>query len=187
MNRHLTALLSALICAAALIFLASPAHAGGWATVGITAKPEQIYAGQPFTVEFMVWQHGNKPVHNLVWDNNRRIPVTPRVRLSSADGQQKAAFEAVPAKKLGLFTAEITLPDDGEWHWSIMPDPLVGATKLEPLTALPAGAAPAAQSATPFTPLPVTAGVPLAAALGAVALLGVIALAAHLHRARQPA
>jgi len=112
--------------------------AGGWATVGITEMPEQIVAGKPFAIEFMVWQHGNKPVHVLQWDNNRSRPITPQVTLTSADDGQTVTFTAQAAKQKGLFVAEITVPAEGSWEWSIAPDPLAGVSKFDSLTVLPA-------------------------------------------------
>jgi hypothetical protein len=140
-KKNLFYLIFLLILAFPLLSL--PVYAGGWATVSITSMPEELYAGRPFTIEFMVRQHGNKPVHDLYWDNNRRIPVEPVISLGSAEAKGKLMFKAQPVKQPGLFKAEITLPDEGEWFLSIDPNPLGGVTEFDPLNVLPASAAPA--------------------------------------------
>lgn len=127
--------------------LAGAAYAGGWATIGITQMPQEIVAGRPFTIEFMVWQHGNKAVHDLYWDNNERIPITPVVLFAAAGAGQKLVFEAAPGKEPGLFAAEITLPAAGDYAWAIAPEPLQGVTELDPLTVAAAGAAASVQAA----------------------------------------
>lgn len=120
-----------------ILIWVTPVYAGGWATIGVTKMPDEIHAGQPFALEFMVWQHGNKAVHELVWNGDRSLPVTPLVKFISPDSKEAVTFSAEPAKIKGLFTAEITLPADGVWEWSISPEPLAGVTGLEPLTVLP--------------------------------------------------
>ena len=62
MNKKILAFLFSLLVLLVLFVVALPAGAGAWATVGVTEMPETIYAERPFTIEFMVWQHGNKPV-----------------------------------------------------------------------------------------------------------------------------
>jgi hypothetical protein len=143
MNRKKTLLSVLLLLIVLLPLLVLPVNGGGWATVGITKMPEQLYAGRPFTIEFMVWQHGNKPVHELNWGNDRSTPIEPVISFGSADAGAKMMFEARPANKPGLFTAEISLPGDGEWFLSIDPNPLGGVTEFDPLTVLPESAAPA--------------------------------------------
>jgi hypothetical protein len=143
MNRK-KILFSLFLLALALPLLVLPANAGGWATVGITQMPEELVAERPFTLEFMVWQHGNKPVHELNWGDGESRPIEPLISLGSADAGEKLTFKARPAKELGLFTAEITLPAEGEWFLSIDPNPLGGITEFDSLTVLPRSAAPAA-------------------------------------------
>jgi len=147
MTRKIFALCIECFALAVLLILALPAHAGGWATVGITEMPEEIEAGQGFTIEFMVWQHGNKPVHTLNWNNDRTIPITPRISFSSAEAGEKLMFDAQPAKQPGVFAAKITLPTEGEWLWSIAPEPLVGVTEFDPLSVAPPSKGAAVQTA----------------------------------------
>ncbi len=137
MTRKITFAGALLLITLFLALLPSAAHAGGWATVGITELPEEIVAGRPFTLRFMVWQHGNKPVHDLGWAAGERYPVTPQITLTSAQSGETVTAAAVPARQKGLFTAEITLPSAGEWRWSIAPDPLAGVTEFDPLSAQP--------------------------------------------------
>ncbi len=172
----------------AVVIWAAPAYAGGWATIGVTEMPDQIVAGRPFTLEFMVWQHGNKAVHNLIWDNNRTIPVTPQVILHSPDSAETVTFDARPGKQKGLFIAEITVPTDGVWEWSISPDPLAGVTELKPLTVLPPPKAPVENGFQSPQFFLAGAGFPAwATAVAAISLLGaLLLLAVRARRAEQP-
>jgi hypothetical protein len=148
MSRKLILLFAALLVVPLLVVLAAPVYAGGWATVGATEMPEEIVAGRPFMMTFMVWQHGNKPVHELSWDEGRVIPVRPLVSFGSAGAGQKLMFEAQPSEKIpGCFTVEIMLPEEGEYTWTIEPRPLAVVTEFEPLTVLPVGSGTAVQAA----------------------------------------
>jgi hypothetical protein len=175
MSRKLILLFAALLVVPLLIVFAAPVYAGGWATVGVTEMPEEIVAGRPFTLTFMVWQHGNKPVHELSWDEGRIIPVRPLVSFGSADAGQKLMFEAQPSEKQpGCFTVEIMLPEEGEYAWTIAPQPLAGVTEFEPLAVLPAeGGTAVQQAAVPSFAL-AGASFPLWAA--AIVILGLAAL-----------
>lgn len=177
MTRRLILLFAALLLVPLLVVIAVPVHAGGWATVGITEMPEEIVAGRPFTLQFMVWQHGNKPVHELSRGSNRVMPVEPVISFGSAEAGQKLMFKAQPAKQLGLFTAEIMLPEEGEYVWTIAPQPLAGVTEFEPLTVIPAGTGTDVQPVT--AQMLSLAGItfPLWAAAAGLLLLAVFALA----------
>jgi hypothetical protein len=144
MVRKKTLLILFALLILALPLLVLPVYAGGWAEVKITRIPDELYAGRPFTIEFMVLQHGNKPVHELSWNGDRTVPIEPVISLGSAEAQAKLTVKAQPAKQPGLFMAEITLPGEGEYYLSIDPNPLGGISKFEPLNVLPESAAPAA-------------------------------------------
>jgi hypothetical protein len=177
MTRRLILLFAALLLVPLLVVIAVPVHAGGWATVGITEMPEEIVAGRPFTLQFMVWQHGNKAVHEISWDGKRMIPIKPLVSFGSAEAGQKLMFDAQPAKEPGLFTAEIMLPEEGEYVWTIAPQPLAGVTEFEPLTVIPAGTGTAVDPVT--AQMLSLAGItfPLWAAAAGLLFLAVFALA----------
>ena len=154
MVRKKTLLILFALLILALPLLVLPAYAGGWAEVEITSMPDKLYAGRPFTIEFMVLQHGNKPVHDLAWGDSGRTPVEPVISLGSSSAGGKLTFKARPAKQPGLFTAEITLPGEGEWLLSIDPKPLGSIGEFDALTVLPESSAPAAAPAIQAQSLP---------------------------------
>ena len=184
MNRKMTLLFSLLLILPLILF-AAPVYAGGWATVGITEMPEEIEAGRPFTLQFMVWQHGNKPVHELSWGSDRVMPVEPVISFGSAEAGQKLMFKAQPAKQLGLFTAEIMLPAEGEYVWTIAPQPLAGVTEFEPLTVIPAGTGTAVHPAAAQTLSLAGVTFPLWVAAAGLLLVAVFALTLRARPAAQ--
>jgi len=184
MNRKMTLLFSLLLILPLILF-AAPVYAGGWATVGITEMPEEIEAGRPFTLQFMVWQHGNKPVHELSRGSNRVMPVEPVISFGSAEAGQKLMFKAQPAKQPGLFTAEIMLPAEGEYVWTIAPQPLAGVTEFEPLTVIPAGTGTAVHPAAAQTLSLAGVTFPLWVAAAGLLLVAVFALTLRARPAAQ--
>jgi len=179
MTRRLIVLFAALMLVPLWVVIAVPVHAGGWATVGITEMPEEIVAGRPFTLQFMVWQHGNKAVHEISWDGKRMIPIEPLVSFGSAEAGQKLMFDAQPAKEPGLFTAEIKLPEEGEYVWTIAPQPLAGVTEFEPLTVLPEAKGIDLRPSTSRNLYLAGFDLPLWLAVGSILILGVALLAAR--------
>jgi hypothetical protein len=107
--------------------------AGGWATVTLDELPGDVRAGEPFTVGFLVMQHGITPVHDL----GEGYPIEPLIVATNPATGERVEVVAEPAAELGHFTAELTLPSEGAWAWSITPRPF-GEQLLEPLTVLPA-------------------------------------------------
>jgi hypothetical protein len=114
-----------------------PVFAGGWATTTIDSMPDSIKAGETARIKFTILQHGKTPVHTLYWDDREAL-LTPIVTATLADSTLE--FEAQPAKEVGHWFVDITLPEAGAWDWSIDPKPLGGATQLEPITVVPAAA-----------------------------------------------
>jgi hypothetical protein len=168
----------------ALFLLAQPAYAGGWATVGITEMPDQPQAQQPFELAFMVWQHGNKAVHEIYWDGDRRLALAPEVTFTSPETGQSLIFTAEPAKQPGLFITEVNLPGEGTWEWSIALEPLHNVTEMQPLTVLPAKSAAAKEAPVQVLTL-FAANVPLLAVLAAAVFVGLLLMANRLRAAQQ--
>ena len=125
-----------LLSIALLLALASAALAGGWAVITLDAPPGKIRANEPWTVGFTVLQHGRTPVHKL----DANSPVEPLL-LAEHTGGRRVEIMATPGEEVGHFTAEVTFPVEGEWTWTILPNPLAGETAFEPLTVLPAAVA----------------------------------------------
>lgn len=88
---------------------ASSARAGGWATVTLSELPTEVVAERPFTVEFSVRQHGRTPV----------VDMDATVTVIHAASSTKIEAQADDAAKAGFYTATLTLPHAGEWHWEI--------------------------------------------------------------------
>lgn len=117
-----------------------PALAGGWAVIILDELPGNVEANQPLEIGFMVRQHGVTPLSGL----------SPVIR-ARADGSSKSVIvEAVDEGKVGHYVATLTLPQSGQWEWSIeafggaqpMPaltvvDAPIALTKSEPVTSLP--------------------------------------------------
>lgn len=88
---------------------AGSARAGGWATVTLSELPAEVVAERPFTVEFSVRGHGQTLVAGLdsavtaVHETNGT-----HVNVPAEDGAEE-----------GFYTATLTLPEAGEWHWEI--------------------------------------------------------------------
>ena len=108
----------AIVLVAALLALAAPVLAGGWATVRLDDPPGDVVAGVPWQVAFTVLQHDVSP----------NSDVTPQLR-----AQHKASGEVITASgrregAAGHFVAELTPPRAGGWKWSITPQPYAGTS-----------------------------------------------------------
>lgn len=74
---------------------------GGWATVTVKDLPEYFVAGQQYTLEFQVRQHGRKPLSGLRPElivGSTSIAAVPR----SGDGNYAATFTAPSADRVFL-------------------------------------------------------------------------------------
>lgn len=125
-------LIKVLVIVVGLLAIVPAVFAGGWATVTLDELPGEVHAGEPFTIGFVVLQHGVTPVQSL----GPKSPIKPLITATSADGV-RVEFEAAATPKPGHFQAEVTLPNEGQWAWSITPAPFAEQV-LEPLTVLPA-------------------------------------------------
>jgi hypothetical protein len=100
--KRLLALIGAL---AAVAVLPIPATAGGWAVTYLDPLPEQMQAGQAYTVGYWVLQHGSHP---------SVIPLTETdLRLTRA-GEEKY-FRGMPLREVSHFAVAIVVPHDGTW------------------------------------------------------------------------
>ena len=149
----------ALAVLAALV-LVTPVFAGGWAVVTLDTLPTQVVARQPFTIGFVVRQHGVRPMEGLA----------PKIILYSPDTRETVTLTAKAEGATGHYTAEVAFPGGGTWDWSIdaygfAPQPMPRLTVLGsvPAASLEAGAR---------APLPTTIGfIALVAAAGALVLV----------------
>jgi hypothetical protein len=99
---------SLLLVLALPLIAAAPAHAGGFATAGLSSTPEGVAPGQPWKVEITVLQHGRTPLDGL----------TPRIRIESNDASRE--FTAVPTGRTGVYRAAVVFPKAGRWHYVVL-------------------------------------------------------------------
>jgi hypothetical protein len=159
----------------AMLALAVPALAGGWAVVTLDALPREVRAGESFQLGFMVLQHGKTPT-NKDLDGNPLKPVLTGRRQATAvsPDDRLLIFGAAPAYAAdnaadsiraearqqgptGHYVVDLVFPSDGMWDWQItLPTYYVqdspsgsNAAVFAPLTVLPAGAPAAAPAPTP--------------------------------------
>lgn len=99
---------SHLLFIAAASFVATTAiHAGGWAVITVEHLPEQIVAGEPVTLAYVVRQHGAHPLGGLSG------------RVTARGGGRAVVADAVAGKQEGHYTATLTFPNAGEWSIAI--------------------------------------------------------------------
>jgi hypothetical protein len=91
----------------ALLVAAPSAHAGGWATVGLSSTPAGTPPGQPWDVDITVLQHGRTPLEG----------VSPTVHISSGDTTK--TFVAKPTGKAGVYHARVVFPKAGSWNYEV--------------------------------------------------------------------
>lgn len=141
----------ALALVGALVLAGPAALAGGWAVITLDHLPEQVVAGEPLTIGFVVRQHGRTPLAGLA----------PLVTAVQPDTGQSVTMTAEPQGDSGHYVATLVFPQPGVWRWSIQ-----AFSMEQPLPPLPVSEAALVeeQPGTPFS-------VPLV--IGAVGLIGV--------------
>ncbi len=102
------AVLAVLVLSAVAIV---PALGGGWAVVSLDALPANVHAGEAFAVGFTVLQHGRTPLAGL--------DPKPIVEAVLAGTAQVVRVQASDEGAPGHYMAELTLPVDGNWEWTI--------------------------------------------------------------------
>lgn len=117
----------------ALLALPLTVGAGGWSVVTLDSSPVNLQPGVPFTVGFVVRQHGVTPLGGL----------TPNVTLTNAATNERVTARATAEGATGHYVVTLTLPATGAWNWQIdafgppaVLSPIqVGATASAPATA----------------------------------------------------
>lgn len=137
------------------------AEAGGWAVITLDELPDQIVAGQSFTLGFAVRQHGR----------TLRDDLAPSVRFDRVDTPDSFSATAKRAGDSGHYVAEITLPNAGQWNWKVDIEQFGMVTQeMEPLIVVAGAPAATAVTITPVAnAMPLTAG-----AAGAIVALGML-------------
>jgi hypothetical protein len=184
----------------ALLVLAAPVLAGGWAVVTLDSLPRELRAGESIQLGFMVLQHGKTPT-NKDLDGNPLKPVLTAIKQGGvATTQAKdVATIRVEARQQGApghYVVDLTLPSAGSWDWQIaLPTYYVqdspsgqNAAIFAPLSVLPAVApAAAVPPAAPAAPVPAaTTWLGLSPAVlgwaGLVALVAALAIGLYAQR-----
>jgi hypothetical protein len=174
--------------AALALALAGTAQAGCWATVGLAATPVGVGAGEAWTAELTVLQHGRTPLPDA----------TPAVVISNAAGEMKTFPAKSTSPADGRYEATVVFPSAGSWSVAVedgFPVPECAQLHTFGTHAIAAGTPPAEPP--PVAPEPVAApnrdggGVPVTAlalglGFGTLALAGA-GLAVRARRARPTA
>jgi len=84
------------------ILVAGLSAMGGWAVVTVKGVPEYFVAGQQYTIEFQVRQHGRTLLNGL----------QPELLLGVGSGR-KETIPAVPQPAAGTYAATFTAPSTG--------------------------------------------------------------------------
>ncbi len=115
MRRRLVSLAVVLV---AVMALAAPAFAGGWASVRLDGPPPPAFQEIPWTVGFMVKQHDVSPI-NL---DEVFLEATHR------ETGEFVRADAVQEGDVGHYSVTATFPLAGEWKWSITPGGFAGSS-----------------------------------------------------------
>jgi hypothetical protein len=101
-----------LLIGLALVALVAPAGAlaGGWATVGLGAPPDEIGPGDTWNARLTVLQHGRTPLDGL----------SPTVTIKN--GTTSKTFTAKPAGEPGVYVANVVFPSAGSWSYQVYDD-----------------------------------------------------------------
>jgi hypothetical protein len=154
-----------------LLLLTAPAvaHAGGFATTGLSSTPDGLRAGQPWEVELTILQHGQTPLSEL----------SPEIVTIDADGN-RTTFRAKATGKPGRYAATVRFPKSGQWSYAVYD----GFNNAMPTTYPAVLIRDTAPTTTVRQPDPVgPPGLPIA--IGGVLLVGAFALWL-VHRRRHP-
>lgn len=95
------------ICAAAIALAAvCAAQAGGFATVGVAPLPTGVDAGETWSTEVTILQHGRTPLAGL----------EPLVIVREQGSGLERTFRATPSEEPGVYDARVVFPEAGDWN-----------------------------------------------------------------------
>jgi hypothetical protein len=173
---------SIFVCTAvvvAMLALAAPALAGGWAVVTLDSLPRDVRAGQSYQIGFVVRQHGKTPTNSDLNGKPLKPVLTARKPAATSRGGSGMLMIAGPASvvskgeetirvearqegAVGHYVADVTFPSDGVWEWQIevptyyvqnAPNGNEGSSAFfAPLTVQPAAAGASAATAAATEP-----------------------------------
>lgn len=102
-----TLVLTAVLTAA--LALCGGAAAGGWATVGLAAPPDDLRPGDVWTAELTILQHGVTPLTGIA----------PTLTIQSRDTGATRTFAARPTGQPGVYAARVVFPEKGQWAYLV--------------------------------------------------------------------
>ncbi len=117
------------LAAVALLALAMPALAGGWAVTSLDALPSEFRAGQTYRLGYTIRQHGVTPFTGARTRILTEVPATG----------ETTAFAGAPEGAPGHYVAEVRFPSAGMWTWHVEQGPF-GLQSLGTVTVLAAPA-----------------------------------------------
>jgi hypothetical protein len=136
-------LIAGLVLLFGLIFMI-PVFAGGWAVVTLDHLPEQVVAGEPVEIGFMLRGHGVTPV----------TAEGLAVEAKHLESGERLSISAQPGKAEGHYWAELVFPLSGAWEWGISMGPYSGTQPMPTLMVLAAAPATQANSIALFNTFP---------------------------------
>jgi hypothetical protein len=152
-----------------VLSLAPAAFAGAVPVVTFAEVPADVEAGTPYTLDYSILAHGKEP-----------MPFSETsLRFHSPDGET-LSFPATSTGN-GQWTAEVTLPEAGEWRWEVV----AGTVVVQMLGTLPVNPAPVSASTALTTSL--RFALPIATLLALVLLVNQVLPRARIKRPPSPA
>jgi len=91
---------------AAVVLLAAPAQAGGWAVTALDPLPQQLQAGHTYTVGYWVLQHGSHPYEGDLGPTGLKLV---------DDHGRAVTFPGVELHEPAHYAAAIAIPHAGSW------------------------------------------------------------------------
>lgn len=110
---------------------------GGWAVVTVKDLPEYFVAGQQYTIEFQVRQHGRTLLNDL----------HPSLVIGTSDGKHEATVPAVARPSDGTYAVRFTAPNAERVFLTIQSGFMSAQLRLYPQTVVAAGGARPAMTA----------------------------------------
>ena len=101
------------LIAAAIVALPVAVLAGSWAVVTLDTLPDHIVADRSLTIGFTVLRHGQTPLNDLA----------PVVVLTSIGTGETLRYNAANDDVPGHYVVTMTFPEEGQWAWTIHPQP----------------------------------------------------------------
>lgn len=116
------------------LLVASVVQAGGWSVLTLNELPQNVVAGEPFTIQFVVRQHGRDKLSGL---EGRITAVHPET-------YENLYFDFRDTGEKSVYEATMTLPEPGMWQWKI---DAFGMHTMPPLTVAESTAVPLTSTA----------------------------------------